>query len=291
MWQELALIHRACGKTTRPLQGPGHAWATCLRQILFLPPGEAGWSRTNTLSGDELFIGFSAHRFLLEICSGLHSPLFGETEVFGQFRSFRESNEFHPAWRQLLDALEEDVKKVRRTHLKDLGSQSYGSLVRRHLPESGRVVMAGAGRLARDLLPWLSNHEIFLLARNPDKAARECPGARHILSLDQARQGDARMAGAHWLIAAPLSNADLSRSWEINPAATVLDFRGEERFLRTPEGANAYFDLGTLYGELEGVRRLHDRRRREALDFAAELSSRREVQVWHRPYGWEDAFA
>jgi len=208
MWQELCLVHQKTPPAT-----PGLLWKTCLREIFFVEPGEAC---------REGLRGVEAHRFLVEICSGLHSPLFGETEVFGQFRAFRAAHAVPYAWHELLDAVEEDVRKLRRTHLVDIGSQSYGSLARRHLPEGESVVVVGGGHLAQELLPWLENRAVTVAARSPEKVsfARAVP----IASLTEAPRD------AHWLVAAPVSNEQLEAWWASNPAAIVLDFRGETAF-------------------------------------------------------------
>jgi glutamyl-tRNA reductase len=257
MWQELVLVHRDSKAGEKPLQGAGQLWRTCLRELLFLEPGTAPRDFENV----QLRSGLDAHRALVEICSGLHSPLFGETEVFGQFKAFRDSHAVDPRWEPLLDAVEEDVRKLRRKFLTDIGSQSYGSLARRHLPAGSRVVVVGSGRLARDLLPWLEGMQITLAARAPEKAAEWLPanvGSLPLSSLLTSREG---LAGAHWVVAAPVSNEELTSYWEKNPAGLVLDFRGDQHFSETPEHAAAYLGLRALYRELEAVKQLHERRK------------------------------
>jgi len=288
MWQELVLVHRDSKAGQKPLEADGQLWRTCLRELLFLTPGTA----LKTLSEDvQMRSGMEAHRALVEICSGLHSPLFGETEVFGQFKSFRETQVVDPRWHSLLDAVEEDVRKLRRKFLTDIGSQSYGSLARRHLPAESRVFVVGSGRLARDLLPWLDGMQVTLAARSPEKASEWLLSNMNSVSLLALAQGHQSHAGAHWVIAAPLANAELEAIWKNNPAGLVLDFRGDQHFTETPEHAASYLGLRALYGELEAVKQLHERKKREALAFAAELTRRHETSVVHRPYGWEDAFA
>jgi glutamyl-tRNA reductase len=281
MWQELGLVHRKADAASSPFPAhSGATWKTCLRELFFAHPGD-GFPPGDAYGGDR-YVADRAHRFLVEICSGLHSPLFGETEVFGQFRAFRAGAALHPAWDELLDAVEEDVRKLRRTHLTDIGSQSYGSLARRHLPGGEPVVIVGAGHLAQELLPWLDGHEVTVAARNPSR-----------VSFVQAvpMESLARAPRAHWLIAAPVTNAQLEAWWATNPALTVLDFRGETSFLLKPERCLRYLALRALYAELETVRALHAKKRDAALTFAHELSLRRASAVVHRPYGWEDAFA
>jgi glutamyl-tRNA reductase len=278
MWQELGLVH---GK---PQNAPvtGSVWRTCVRQIQFLPPGS---QYGVPVSEGEFFRGALAHRFLVEVCAGLHSPLLGETEVFGQFRAFRESNEWHPAWLPLLDATEDDVKKIRRLHLKNLGAQSYGSLARKRVPEGEPVVLVGAGLLAKDLAPWLEKNPVTLVVRNPGK--REGWWEKYpVLAFEEATLAP---ANAHWVIAAPVSNGALTELMAGKNPGTLLDFRGEEKFSRPP--AKIYFDLASLFGELESVRSGLTVRRNLAMDEAAKLSRQREAAVHHRPFGWEDVFA
>ena len=278
MWQELSIIHRNSGQTEPCLEQPGHLWKTCLRSILFLEPGHG-------TQAEQSHQGFEAHRFLVEICSGLHSPLFGETEVFGQFKAFRQNKIWHPAWRSLLDAVEEDVRKIRRNHLLEIGPQSYGSLSRRHLPEKEPVLLIGAGRLALDLLPWIDGRQLTIAVRAPDRC--EISSENPIISLDSIPN----LEPMHWLIAAPLSNEQILQFWKKTPAKIVLDFRGESALAGNPPGCKKYFALHNLFSELETVKDLQQQRRQAALAHTAELSQRRFQFVWHRPFGWEDAFA
>jgi len=260
-------------------------WKTCLRELAFVEPHGSFPPSPQEATGEE-YTGFDAHRFLVEVCSGLHSPLFGETEVFGQFRAFRAAHDWHPLWSEFFDAVEEDVRKLRRTHLTDIGSQSYGSLARRHLPDGEATVLVGGGRLALDLLPWLGDRPLTTAMRNPAKASAALRGVCELTP--QALAANVR---AHWLIAAPVSNEELILLWERNPARLVLDFRAESAFPAQPAHCEKYFALRTLYAELESVRELHARKRAEALEFASSISHRRSHAVVHRPYGWEDAFA
>lgn len=277
MWQELSLVH-----TTSQKPVEGMAWRTCLRQIQFLPPGAV--YGLHVTEGD-LYRGTQAHRFLVEICSGLHSPLLGETEVFGQFRAFKELQNWDNAWMPLLDAVEEDVKKLRRTHLVGIGAQSYGSLVRRRIPEGAPVVLVGGGRLAQDLFPWLKNHSVTLLVRNPAKKESWWEKTK-VLPLAEAAQTPAH---AHWIVAAPLTNEALTALTAGKEIVTLLDFRGETQLEASP--AKSYFDLRTLFAELETTRSALAARRAVAMEAAADYSRQREASVYHRPFGWEDAFA
>ncbi|HEY8280538.1 MAG TPA: hypothetical protein VIH99_12990 [Bdellovibrionota bacterium] len=284
MWQELVLVHRDSGSDSLPLEGTGKLWRTCLRELLFLEPGAGA----DTHPGASIKCGLQAHRLLVEICSGLHSPLFGETEVFGQFRAFRETQSWDPLWCSLLDAVEEDVRKVRRTHLTNIGSQSYGSLARRQLEDGEKVLLLGGGKLAQEMLPWLKKQEVTVAVRNPAKV-KLVPTTK-IISLSELNQTGA-FSGYAWLLAAPVCNEDLLRWWQTNPPRSILDFRSEASFEDSQIEGSRYQSLRAFFAELEKARQLHARKREEALQFSGELSSRREQAVLHRPYGWEDAFS
>ena len=61
------------------------------------------------------------------------------------------SNSIEP----ILTAAYADSKVVRDTHLRGLGSQSYGSITRRKIRECSRIDIVGGGHLMREVLPWL----------------------------------------------------------------------------------------------------------------------------------------
>lgn len=281
MWQELSIVHSK--PDSRSLEGL--LWRTCLRQIQFLPPGSIGGA---AVSSGDFYRGIEVHRFLVEVCAGLHSPLLGETEVHGQFRDFKAAQEWPAPWIPLLDAVEEDVKKIRRNHLLHLGAQSYGSLTRKHLMKLP-TVLVGGGRLAEEILPWLEGSK-FQLVRNPQKLAVKegitILGFPELAHLPEQAQ---------WIIAAPISNETLSQLWGHKKPTKVLDFRGEENFSKGEEGFSQvdfpYVPLSSLFAELETVRSTLEVKREQAKAAVRELSKRRESEVQHRPYGWEDVFA
>lgn len=278
MWQELNVLHRDSKGSGSPLSGEGNLWRTCLRELLFLEPGQ---------SGANSYRGVEAHQLLVEICSGLRSPLLGETEVFGQFRAFRSAHSWDSRWEDFFNSVEADVRKLRRTHLVNLGSQSYGSLARRYLPLQKSVVVVGAGSLTKDLLPWLSEFPLTIAARNPAKAAIDLASPAQIVSLAELEV----RPPASFLIAAPLSNEELLKIWEKSPAGLVLDFRGEASFEGQPAHVEKYMSLQEIFQELESAKAAHAVKRAEAIAYAAELSGRHKQAAIHRPFGWEDAFA
>lgn len=151
-------------------QADGEAWPaagtalhldTCLRRLAL----GAGTPPRVMPAGGELRVGGPAYRHTLEIISGLHSAVPGETNVLGQFRSaWRHaagtlSPATHAALAPLVTALLADSRTLHHRHLQGIGGQSYGSLVRRLLaPGRGaRVLFIGTGALARSLRPFFDH--------------------------------------------------------------------------------------------------------------------------------------
>jgi glutamyl-tRNA reductase len=120
----------------------------------------------------ELRTGAAAYRLLLEVATGLRSAIPGETNVLGQLkraweqhrqRASAESALLAPVIAQLL----QDARTVRRRHLQGIGGASYGALVRRLLGirPGERVLLVGAGELARSMLPFLGAFEVGAWSR------------------------------------------------------------------------------------------------------------------------------
>src|SRR4051794_20418867 len=134
-------------------------WRTCLREVAFaddaddLPQGanEAESAGTHLLEGD-------AYRLLLEILCGLQSPMIGETQVMGQFKTFLSSLDRNQAWlNKLGQRLLADARDVRTEFLQGLGSRSYGSAVRRYINDCCHTAVIGTGKLANEVLPFLAD--------------------------------------------------------------------------------------------------------------------------------------
>jgi glutamyl-tRNA reductase len=126
-------------------------WRTCLRQVAFIddpgaiPPGAHAWHNE------------AAYAHLLEVESGLLSPIIGETEVLHQFKVFAEElSKSDGQWRELCAQLLADARAIRSSYLIGLGSRSYGSAVRRHVRSVSRVAVIGTGALAQEIVPFLA---------------------------------------------------------------------------------------------------------------------------------------
>jgi glutamyl-tRNA reductase len=151
----LAILHREPGPEP-PVQGDP-VWRTCLREVAFVDAMGQDWT-TLSDAGQRLEEG-AAYQLLLEILCGLQSPMVGETQVLGQFKSFLGGVSREHSWvNRLGQRLLTDAREVRTKHLQGLGSRSYGSAVRRDLADVSHAVVIGTGKLAHEVLPFLADN-------------------------------------------------------------------------------------------------------------------------------------
>jgi len=283
----------------------GLEWQTCLRRILLLNAHESAATVAAIEHGEmalptaEVFRGQQAYQFLLEVICGLNSPIVGETAVMGQFKEFLLSAKFPKNhWgsflRQLATNLMIDAKRIRHNHLQGIGSQSYGSLVRQQVKGMPAVAVLGAGKLAREILPWLIGKTKVRVFYRSWEHAKDLLESYPEIDLVKYSDADARwqQSEAALVIAAPLSANEVSR-WISTQSANFskcLDLRGE-----------AASDPVSCAGDVIKLNELFDalRSERERLEGHVEAASaeikqlvqRQSQQAQFRPFGWEDLCA
>lgn len=198
---------------------PGLLVDTCLRQV-YIDIQPAAKFFDAGLSGDtaptEHRSGAEAYRLLLEITTGLHSAIPGETNVFGQFKdawaTFRNHGRQAEVARlaPLMHRLINDTKAIRSEHLHGIGGSSYGSLVRRLIrpcPQD-RILFIGAGKLARSMLPLFRHFDVGLWNRS----ALDNPPA-NVTRLFRPKQGRVAAFWAHHLILTTPSDPVNDQRW------------------------------------------------------------------------------
>lgn len=310
--QPASLFHRVDAAV------PTFRWQTCLRSLALVPDdsGLAGEWPGEWLEGE------AAYRRLLEIVCGLHSPLVGETEVFGQFKdaiqerlasSSGEALEvaFTATLRHWAKALIEDVKLVRQKHLLDLGSQSYGSLVRREVREMRRpqIEFLGSGHLALEIMPWLlkalkKEARVVVHARNPEKArarvaeiamtkAHDALSFSDILNGPGQRPFDSQRV---LIIAAPMASRDIVTWIGDSAFDLVIDLRGEGRLdplndLVAKGLTGKLRSLDEVFSSIELAKGLVDQKKTAALALIDECVEARLATAIHRPFGWDDVWS
>jgi glutamyl-tRNA reductase len=278
------------------------SWRTCLRGIWIgtSPGGVSDVDLTSLADAVETYEGEAAYGFLLEVICGLRSPLAGETEVMGQFRelaarlALREDlGALHEIFRSLLT----DAKAIRRTHLTNLGSQSYGSLTRKVLKNSERVHVLGSGQLAEEILPWLKSfRSVEVFCRNAEKRSelsQKFPEAQfaplEILAADSPAEAVERNA---LVIAAPMAAAEIA-DWIARHGhrfEMLVDLRGEAETDRLPDffAELETVRLGDFFTSMEANLETIRARVNLARENISELSRSRGLTQDIRPFGWDD---
>ena len=283
----------------------GLEWQTCLRRIQFLNRVEnsalieAAENARLTSGSVDVYRGQDAYGFLLEVICGLNSPLLGETAVMGQFREFSAHARFpNTPWgwflRQFTSNVLVDAKSVRHDHLQGIGSQSYGSLVRQHVKGMPTVAVLGAGKLAREILPWLIGKTSARLFYRNWLHAKDLLKEYPEIHLDQYSTDDAgwQQEETGLVIAAPLKASEVER-WVRSQTTTFskcLDLRGEAETdpitLPIP-----VIKLSELFDALRTERQRLAGRVELARAEIKQLVSRQAHQAQFRPFGWEDLCA
>lgn len=118
--------------------------------------------------------GEDAYQFLLEVISGLHSKLIGESEVVAQFKesyqSFKKQDYKNPLILTTLENLFKDAKKIRTKNLNNIGQLSYAGITKKLILSNGQtdnILVLGSGALAKSLIKVLSKKaNIYISARN-----------------------------------------------------------------------------------------------------------------------------
>ncbi|MDJ0929230.1 MAG: hypothetical protein QNJ73_16450 [Gammaproteobacteria bacterium] len=198
---ELLLVHApsADGAPFADWPDDGILLRTCMRQVWL---GTAG-SVPGVDAPLEAYRGDDAYRFALEVITGLHSGIPGETNIHGQFRRawqhYRDRAGATPvaAMAPAIHRLLNDASDIRRHYLWGLGGASYGSLLRKLIrPRRGeRILLVGYGNLAQSVLPFLQNWPVAVwnhrrltnppgqLSRcfAPDEAAAASRWADHVV--------------------------------------------------------------------------------------------------------------
>lgn len=277
----LRVIHQAPG--TAPIPAGARTWRTCLREVAFLRDEPEISSCPATL------VDADAYTLLLEIVSGLRSPLVGETEVQAQFKTFLAS--LDPSadadLRRVGQRLLADVKSIRRRHFQGLGTREYGALVASRVPAGRRVVLVGTGALAAEVLEHLPRApRVDRWGRTPQ------PGRDDYYLLDTASSRPVCADDAVTVIvAAPVSASDLRSLLACYPRAVdAIDLRAADQ--RTPIGGGLrVLTLDDIFRQVQpmtwaATRRLADARR-EILSLGHAFKQREEL----RPFGWDDLCA
>jgi glutamyl-tRNA reductase len=286
-------------------------WKTCVREVAFGYEGSDPATRPFVVeSSDQVFRGVAAYAFILEVISGLQSPLAGETEILGQFRALFQNFNFESlSWGAQLRAWVgfwfADAKLIRQNFLEGAGSQSYGSVVRRLARDRHGVSFLGAGLLVQEILPWVQKEHarVNVFARQPEKV-RANLGERSTVQIKKwtpsARAEDLRTdfsgeVAEVLVVAAPvpalLVNAVLSVASGVQ---LVIDLRGEsgqDRISLPPGSSMRLVELAQVFEQAEQSKKNLQEKIMQARQKVDSLSQNRWNAQQVRPFGWDDLCA
>ncbi len=288
--EDILLVHRKSN-----LKIPAEVvWKTCLRQIAFF--SETSF-QLSCEEDDQILRGSKALGFLLEVLTGLQSPVLGETEVFGQFRLFIEARRqagdpLFSENRRWLNFLLTEVKRIRTSHIGGLGSNSYGGIVRAQTKTLDQISVLGTGHLAKEILPWLTQKQLKLVGRQPEKMVL---ADYKFKNLCMETYGQLTGLGQAVVIAAPLQDEELMRLVNTygSELRKIFDLRGESNQLKSllSQTAIEVSSLDDMFAELAGSRKDNEEKvtaaKKVILQRVDQFMERSEL----RPMGWDDICA
>ncbi|EMI72406.1 glutamyl-tRNA reductase [Leptospira noguchii] len=283
MWSTLRVYH-SVQKDRENLEIPGsYSWSTCMRTIWITD------SRIHREPSDlpltlEKYSGYHGYRFVLEVISGLHSKLLGETEVLAQFRNkfkILPSSAFGEYLARLRDSLIQDSKSIRSRYLQNIGEQSYGGLANKYLKDQDFVSVLGTGQLAEKILPWLKHRNVILVGRNQ----------KRILELSKQFDVSIKLlnewspGGGAIVIAAPI---DLSGCIELITRGTVVvDFREIPLEKNWPDRIS-YISFAEMLDSIRETEEKILQIRKMLQPFLDKLVKERELEAQQFIFGWEE---
>lgn len=291
MINDFIVVNRKGYASLLKVNEPWILWRTCLRQMAF---GSRKWERCwRPVAEDSYFEGEEAYRFCLEVICGLHSPMIGETEVYGQFRDFFNhciipKNVWGTNFERLIQRIYSDAKLVRHHYLRNLGSHSYGGVARRFLKNLDEIHFIGAGNLVSEMLPWFAKRaRVFIHCRRLDagkKLAEPYPNAKPIL-LAQPLVVSARGAGI--VLAAPMTSAEAEAWLKPTKPVVILDLR-EQSGLDPLRHSVSVVTLGELFERIKSREKFLEEKVVRAQEHIASLAQQLTRHIDHRPFGWDD---
>ncbi len=265
---------------------------TCLRRTVLLSEAQFEAFQMDCpdlTKGFDVHQGYEAIEYLVKVLSGLESPIVGETEVLGQFKKqmlpqLKEKTELAGIVQFVLNL----VKLVRTKHLVGLGSQSYGSMVRRILKGEQHVLFVGAGVLAESILPWVKASKNIMISvrslkrfQNSDvhKENKEIKA----FSLDENFHFDFPL---NVVVCAPISADSLERYLASSNVNTVIDLREESKADPIKNLRCKIFNLEKVFKEVHSGAKVKENLIKNIEDDISHKIEERFVK--YRPFGWDD---
>ena len=273
---------------------------TCLRKIWIVKSTDQLVATDLMDQGVSSFKSQEAYKFLLEVICGLHSPVVGETEVFGQFKEqvVKKTSPKHSLFK-VVSQLVTDAKDIRRQHLTHLGSQTYGSFCRRVVLDQNAVDMIGFGSFAQSILPWVSKEHIEgrIFVRDLQKHLGHqneegAPSKSKAVSFSKFKLQDIKtfamsepMCKSVLILCAPIAAQEVkAKGYEV-----VIDLR--ETATTDPIAHSQVITLQDVFAEIQKGSEHALNQKSLALAEASVRASRFNNSMMLRPFGWDDICA
>lgn len=299
---------------------PSFVFKTCLRELVL---EFDFWGGLSVSQSQAVWKGKSAYEYLLEVICGCHSPIFGETEVHGQFKSFaervfalaKEGDDQASQLSAVLRKLLQDAKWIRENFLQELGSRSYGSWLREelrllnretsfldHFSHQVHADVLGGGNLAQAILPWLEGQGHRVFVRDPIKVNQQFEeiglGLENWLQSieklevfqDEISKSQERKNSV-LILAAPVSFSH--SQWKSMTASyrAIYDLRAaveRESFCATSKN---YRSLEMIFDGLKNNSIALAERKDKVIEAIRGIARERFFQPQIRPMGWDDICA
>ncbi len=271
-------------------------WETCRRRLMFFE--SENFATYEVHAGDTVYEELDAEEFLIEVLCGLKSPLIGETEVFGQFKLWWQNQPesfFKNKFAARVQQIYAIVKKVREESLCGLGSQSYGSLLRKKISEisgtsaDAAIDFIGAGQLVEEMIPWVQKKWKYRIwCRNPEKVGATAYGqsAFEIKNINEDKKISQLL-----VVAAPLSHDELNiwiQARREHRNLFVFDLRHDSMTYYGSDQFNQYLHLDHFTSEVQGQKQQIQNHIQQARTRIHQWKSAELSRAQVRPFGWDD---
>ncbi|MGE4133141.1 MAG: hypothetical protein AB7F86_15975 [Bdellovibrionales bacterium] len=272
---QLQIIHRRRPRVFEGVQAP--VFSTCLRSLAFTAAESAE-------PDDEIYSQAAAYSFLLEVICGLHSPIVGETEVFGQFKTFakdwlKQDEKRGP----LIQRLFNDAKEIRTRYLSGLGHQSYGSWLRKRVQGSD-VHILGAGQLVQEIAPHLVKvaRSVIVHARRPEQVK--------IINVEIRSLARRTFEAGTLIVAAPMTSNEIQLWMGERTPHVIYDLRADSS-LDSIDNRASRIVLDQLFAEIEANKSRLIPIVEQVKNEIQNCGRRWLTQEFVRPQGWDDLCA
>lgn len=283
MLDDLVLLHTHNNLNSIEWPQLGLKVKTCMRAYVLINRQEL----KNFDSQWEVYKGQKAYSYLVEILCGLHSRVFGETEVFGQFKKAwmeQQSQIQCVNLKKIIHWVLEDVKKLRNQYITAICLNSYGSVVRKVLTTDS-VDRFGSGQLAASIVPWLKEQDLSVYGSFQNK---EITKFCDVKSYDQYTQTEPK---ASLIIATDMSDKKIGDLLDNKSSyQLILDLREQSNNENASilSLTNEYIPLKGFFDYFQGAESKKKKTKEKIFVAMKSLVQSRYYQQIIRPFGWDD---